>query len=305
LEELTLAYYEMAFRLRYVQSKGDAFQDFFSTIMGTRYPGDFVRVRPWGKLGDRKNDGYLSSKRQLFQCYAPREMDIATCKAKVKEDFNEALPFWKKYFDQWIFTHNDIDGLAADVLELLLALTAANPPVSAIQWGFDELRQEFKNLSEVDTSALLGPAPGRKDVIEVRLEDIQRLLEHISLQPEPLAVDVRVVPAEKLEYNQLSQSAGMLLRAGMTRSEVVKKYLRGLSDQTRYDRVAAAFRLRYQELRGEGLAPDDIFVGLQKFVAGGGVASTPHQAATLAILAFFFEACEIFERPPELTGTVA
>lgn len=305
MEELTAAYYETLFRLRYIESKGDVFQGFFSTIMEMTYPGDFVRVRPWGKHGDHKNDGYLPSKRQLFQCYAPREMDITTCKAKITADFTGALPFWKDYFDQWFFTHNDIGGLAADVLKLLLDLSAKHAPVSAAQWGYSELRQEFKQLSEVDIATLLGPAPGRKDVLDLRLEDVQRLLEHIALQPEPRAVDVRLVPADKLEYNQLSQAAAALLKAGMTRSEIVKKYLRGIADQTRYDRMAAAFRSRYQELKGEGLTPDDIFSGLQRFIAGQAVASPSHQAATLAILAFFFEACEIFERPPDVTDTLS
>ncbi len=300
MDELVAACYEMAFRSRYALSKGDAFQDLFSAMMELRHPSDFVRVRPWGKFGDHKNDGYLRSTRQLFQCYAPREMDMARCKAKIIKDFTEALPFWKEHFDQWVLAHNDIDGLAADVLKLLLDLSATHAPVSALQWGYAELHVEFRQLSEMDMARLLGPAPGRKDVVDVRLDSIQRLLEHIALQPEPLTVDVRVVPAEKLEYNQLSQAAGTLLKAGMTRSEVVKKYLRGLSDQTRYDRVAAAFRLRYRELKDEGMAPDEIFVGLQRFVAGGGVATPPNQAATLAILAFFFEACEIFERPPDL-----
>jgi len=305
LEEITAAYYETRFRVRYVESKGDVFQDFFSTIMEMRYPGDFVRVRPWGKLGDHKNDGYLASKRQLFQCYAPREMDMTTCKAKINEDFTEALPFWKDYFDQWFFTHNDFDGLAADVLKLLLDLSTAHAPVSAAQWGYAELRQEFKQLTDVDVATLLGHAPGRKDVLDLRLEDVKRLLEHIALQPEPLAVDVRLVPADKLEYNQLSQAVGTLLKAGMTRSGIVSKYLRGIADQTKYDRLAAAFRLRYREFKGEGRAPDDIFSGLQKFIAGEAVASPSHQAATLAILAFFFEACEIFERPPEVTSTLS
>jgi hypothetical protein len=187
LEELTTAYYASQFRLRYVESKGDDFQNFFSTIMEMRYPGDFVRVRPWGKLGDHKNDGYLASKRQLFQCYAPRKMDMATCKTKINEDFAGALPFWKDYFDQWFFTHNDIDGLPADILKLLLDLSSAHAPVSAAQWAFGELRQEFEQLSEVDVAALLGHAPGRKDVLDLRLEDVKRLLEHIALQPEPLA----------------------------------------------------------------------------------------------------------------------
>jgi hypothetical protein len=305
LDELTTAYYEILFRLRFRDSKGDVFQDFFSTIMEMRYPGDFVRVRPWGKLGDHKNDGYLPSKRQLFQCYSPREMGIAKCKKKVNDDFIGALPYWKDYFDTWFFTHNDIDGLAADILKLLLELSTAHAPVSAAQWGYADLRQEFKELSDVDIASLLGPAPGRKDVLDLRLEDVKRLLEHIALQPEPQVADVRLVPADKLEYNQLSQAVGTLLKAGMTRSELVKKYLRGIADQTSYDRTAAAFRLRYKELKEEGRAPDDVFVGLQRFIAGDGVASPSHQAATLAILAFFFEACEIFERPPELTGTLS
>jgi hypothetical protein len=305
LEEITAAYYELLFRVRRIESKGEAFQDLFSTIMEMRYSADFVRVRPWGALGDRKNDGYLPSKRQLFQCYAPREVELAKTITKINEDFKGALPFWREYFDQWIFVHNDYEGLPADVLKLLLELSAANAPVSAVPWGYAELFQEFIQLSEANMVRLLGPAPARKDIIDVRLEEIKSLLQHIALQPEPLTVDVRLVPADKLEFNQLSPAAGTLLKAGMTRAEVVKKYLRGIADQTRYDRVAAAFRLRYQELRAEGRVPDDIFAGLQKFVAGDGVASPSHQAATLAILAFFFEACEIFERPPDLAGAIS
>src|SRR3990172_3754551 len=40
-----------------------------------------------------------------------------------KEDFAGALPYWKNYFDEWIFTHNDVKGLAPDVLKLLLDLS--------------------------------------------------------------------------------------------------------------------------------------------------------------------------------------
>jgi hypothetical protein len=38
---------------------GDAFQDFFCTVMQEVHPGDFVRIRPFGKLGDKGCDGYL------------------------------------------------------------------------------------------------------------------------------------------------------------------------------------------------------------------------------------------------------
>jgi hypothetical protein len=303
LEDLKSAYYDVTFRLRYVESTGDSFQDLFSTIMEMRYPGDFVRVRPWGNIGDRKNDGYLRSQRKLFQCFAPRETKpLAKFIKKINDDFGSALPYWEQYFDEWVFTHNDTKGLAAPVLKLLLELSVKHKPLTATHWGYGELLAEFKALSSANVASLLGPAPGLKDVVEIRVEDVKRLLEHIALQPEPLTADVRPVPAAKLQYNQLSDAASTLLKAGMTRAEIVKKYLRGLADPTRHDRIAASFRHRYEELKGEGLPPDDIFAGLQKFVAGDGVPGPSHQAATLSILAHFFEACEIFERPPSEKG---
>ncbi len=299
MEEFSTSYYELAFRLRYAESAGESFQDFFSSLMELRYPGDFARVRPWGNVGDRKNDGYLRSKRMLFQCFAPHEMKISTCIKKINDDFTSALPYWKAHFDEWIFTHNDRRGLAPDILKLLLELSETHQPLVATHWGLTELLLEFRALPLAHKTSLLGPAPGMKDVVDVRVEDVKRLLEHISLQPEPINPDVRPVPAAKLQHNQLSNAAATLLKAGMTRADIVKKYLRGLSDPTRHDRVAAAFRQRYEELKLEGLPPDDIFVNLQKFVAGNSIASPTLQAATLAILAYFFEACEIFERPPE------
>jgi hypothetical protein len=267
--------------------------------MEMQYPSDFVRVRPWGNIGDRKNDGYLRSQRKLFQCFAPREMNLRICLEKINTDFAGALPYWRPHFDQWIFTHNDVKGLAPDVLKLLLDLTANHEPVIATHWGYAEILTEFKALSPTNVASLLGPAPELHHIVDMRLQDVKRLLEHIALQPEQIAADVRPVPAAKLQHNQLSDAAATLLKVGMTRAELVKKYLRGLSDQTRYDRIAAAFRLRYVELKQEGLPPDDIFANLQKYVAGDSVASPSHQAATLAILAHFFEACEIFERPSD------
>jgi hypothetical protein len=296
------AYYEMAFRVAYLESDGTAFQNLFSSLMEKRYPGDFVRVRPWGNVGDRKNDGYLGSQRRMCQCYAPRGMHLPKLLAKIEEDFREAVPYWKKHFDVWTFVHNDIDGLPPDALSLLLNLSAEHHPVTAVPWGYQELLWEFKQLSADDMASLVGPGPTMADLISIRVQDVQNLLQHMVLQPEPPSNDVRPVPADKLQHNQLSDGTAALLKAGMTRADIVKRYLRGLADPTRYDKVAAAFRRRYDELKVAGRPPDDIFVGLQRFVVGDQVASPREQAATLAILAFFFEACEIFERPPEAAG---
>ena len=58
----------------FLVKNGNEFEDWFSEIMELRYPGDFTRVSPWGADGDQKNDGYLRSKRMLFQVYAPETL---------------------------------------------------------------------------------------------------------------------------------------------------------------------------------------------------------------------------------------
>ena len=74
-------YWYLRFENKFVRSHATAFQDFFSTIMETRHPGDFQRVRTRGSQGDQKNDGYLKSSRTIFQVYAPNVMAAAAALA--------------------------------------------------------------------------------------------------------------------------------------------------------------------------------------------------------------------------------
>src|SRR3954471_14061066 len=103
------SWFQIRFQNKFIRLKGNAFQDFFADIMSRRYPNDFIRTRPWGAVGDRKNDGYLRSERTLYQVYAPNEMTASAAVSKIQEDFNEALPHWEDFFNKWIFVHNALD----------------------------------------------------------------------------------------------------------------------------------------------------------------------------------------------------
>ena len=169
MDDLARAFYKMKFELAFVTKKAGEFQDFFSSIMEKRYPADFVRMRPWGNVGDRKNDGYVRTRRILFQSYAPNEMEAAKCVAKINEDFSGALPHWKTHFGTWVFVHNSKQGLGPAVLTVLLDLGTANAPLIVTPWGFEELRREAMALSESDLASLLGPAPTRPRMIALAL----------------------------------------------------------------------------------------------------------------------------------------
>jgi hypothetical protein len=117
------AFYELKFENAFLRTKGDEFQTFFERLMGLAYKADFMACRPWGKQGDRKNDGFLKSERRLFQVYAPNEMAASKAIAKITEDFEGAKKHWGSHFDKWSFVHNAEGGLPAHVQDCRTSIT--------------------------------------------------------------------------------------------------------------------------------------------------------------------------------------
>jgi hypothetical protein len=299
MDDLSRAYYEVVFERDFLKKTGSQFQDFFSEAMEKRYPGDYIRVRPWGNVGDRKNDGYLRSERILFQVYAPNDLTAAEAIAKINEDFNGALPYWQQHFDTWTFVHNSRNGLGPDVTKRLLDLDEAHRPLRVLPWGFEEIRQRVFTLNLVDLASLLGPAPSRKDVLNVGFEELQVVLSAIARQRPVAEHDLRPVPPGKLLANGLSGSVKDLLTAGMSRSSLVGQFFQQHSDPNYGDEVVQAFRIKYRDLRAAETDPDIIFKLLYEFAGGYRRGEPSHETAVLAVLAYLFEQCDIFERPRE------
>lgn len=273
--------------------------------MELRYPnGDFTPVRPWGNMGDRKNDGYLKSRRQLFQVYAPVVLNRSETLAKVEEDFHGALPHWRQYFDTWTFVHKfDEDGIPPFLLQRLEELETANPGITCNHWGLSAFREELFQLhQEADVVTALGGfwAPSQRDVLGLRFEDVQLVLAHIEGGGNLAETDRRPVPPGKLEANALSEAVRDFIEVGFKRSNLVGRFFESYYDVTYGDRIGAAIRNEYIRLRESGILPDDIFWGLQKFITGPDQPGPKKSAAALAILAYFFEQCDIYERPRPL-----
>ncbi|MEO1002203.1 MAG: ABC-three component system protein [Cyanobacteria bacterium J06638_7] len=293
MDEFERAFRELQFKSAYLEKNGNEFQDWFATIMEKRFPSDFIRVRPWGKGGDRKNDGYVISKRWLFQVYAPNDMSAKDALAKIDEDYNGALPHWRQHFDTWIFMHNSKQGLGPDVTAKLIGLNGAGPP-AVCSWGFEELRRVVFELAPAELASLFGPAPGRRDMVNLGLDSLTPVLDHVAaMEPNPIP-DLRPPPADKIDRNMLSDNVAILLRAGMSRADLVRRYFE--VQPGRKDEIAESFRHRYAEVCSDGQSPDGVFAELQRHATGDGVPSPSRQSAALAVLAFFFEECDIFER---------
>jgi len=293
---LSEAYYELRFVDAFRSAKGDSFQTFFEKLMGLAYKGDFMACRPWGNTGDRKNDGFLKSEQRLFQVYAPNEMTSSSAKAKITEDFEGAKSHWGKYFNKWVFAHNALDGLPPRVQELLLNLEQSNPGITLEAWGLEELRAVFRKVSLDDRQAWFGFVPSDETKLELSFNDLQVVLETIANGSTPPHQVVKDVPMGKIEANALSESVCILLKAGMAKSPLVEAFFEKWSDESFGERIAESFRMKYQSLRRQH-NPDDIFAKLELWAGGGGPRTPRHQLAVLAVLAYYFASCDIFEEP--------
>lgn len=298
LDHFARYHFELQLRLKFREDVGDTFQVFFSRLMSKTHPGDFQPTRPWGSAGDRKCDGYLSSKRTLFQCYAPDELTLADAKAKIIEDFNGALPHQSKFWDNWVFVHNAVDGrLATDIVQLLEELRKQHAMVLISSWGYEEIRRLVFALPINEIVSLLGPPPQLQSFANLGIRDIADVLAQFGGAPSSQTDDLRPTPAGKIEFNRLSEATANLLRIGMSRADLVKRFFDTHPDPELGDRVVALFRAEYAKLREQGESPDHIYDQLFIFTIGPIQTDSVRTVGGYAVLAYLFEQCDIFERP--------
>lgn len=294
MDEFQRAFFGMKFRNAFLERRGKAFEDLFSKIMGHAFPGDFQLVRPYGNRGDLKCDGYRVSNKTVFQCYAPRALNLKKMLKKIDEDFGGAVEHWGTRMEHWSLVHNERDGLPADAVQRLVDLNAANPRVCLGQIGYAELYAIVMELAVVKLQDLFGPVPTQRTAAQLDYEALRPVVALIhGLDPDdnpPLSPP----SPSKLKVNDLSDAAAELLRLGRRRESLVERFFSDWPDPSLGEKIAQGFREQYRALKVADLSPDRIFTALQTF-AGGMDGAPSHQAAVLAVMSYFFERCDIFE----------
>lgn len=296
MDESTRQWYRLKCEVELRRKTGNAYQDFFADVMKMRHGEDFGRVRPWGNLGDRKCDGYLTSKKILFQVYAPNEMKLDAATKKIDEDYEGAEAYWGDHIRYWAFVHNSHDGLSGDIEKKLADMKAAHPHRNFCHYGPDWLQDEVMTLDATKIIALLGPPNYPHMMQEVRASDIADLIRSVSLQDHVLLTELPTVPPDKMNFNDFGPDVRKFIELGRTKEKAVENILENWPDPLYADRVADEFRFRYQELRDKGVEPDEIYHHLQKFVGISDAVDMGQQGAAYALLSYLFYHCDIFER---------
>jgi hypothetical protein len=302
-------WWRIALELRLRQCNGDAFQDFFSVVMGQLHGDDFVRVRPFGKLGDKGCDGYLNSSGQVFQCYGAMNGEtkqVSKLTKKMTDDFGTAAAKLAAIMREWHMVLNLIEGVPTEAITTLKRLETANPRLKFGFIGFEGFAERLFKLTPQQIGALLGPAASRSDAKNLDIETLRKLVNDLAAASDaaqPEAVDLRPVPVDKLVYNKLPNHWKTLISGGWINAPIVATYFERHPDPLTGDKIAALFKGKYSYFKAQNLAPGDIMAALFELVTGIGNVLPQQQVAAQALLAFLFENCDIFERDPQAVAS--
>jgi hypothetical protein len=303
-------WWQVALELKLRKCSGDAFQDFFSTVMDKVHGSDFVRVRPFGSLGDKGCDGYLQSSGQVFQCYGALNGQLGGGKVtylvhKMGDDFAKAVQAIASIMKEWHMVHNLVDGLPVEALVKLEQMKMNDSERKFGFIGIEGLKERIFSLEVAEIEDLLGVVATSQDTQNLQAEELRDLIAGIAAAADDLQVDVtsiRPVRPDKLEFNQLPGHWRALIKGGWQNTDLVTTYLDRHRDPLVGERVAQVFRVRYRYLRDQHLSPGAIMTALYEFVAGIGTIPPSRQVAAQALLAFLFESCDIFEDKPPMVA---
>jgi hypothetical protein len=275
------------------------FENWFAALATRVYGTDFELIKAGGKHGDKKSDGRRISTQTVFQCYAPESPATfaAKAKAKIEDSFPEVTQFWPD-LKEWVFVHNNSAGLPTAVSDKLEQIRKEYPKLKIVAASRAFLKDELHDkLSLQQLWDIYRPT--HLPFSEVKMEHIKPLLKRViearTSVPDPNSFGD--IPNEsKLDFNQLSRDSAFDIRRARPHIDVVERYLAGMSNPSNASIIQSEMRAEYLKLKDLGYDPDEILGKLVTFCGGCEHATTT--AAAYVIVAYYLDACDVFENVP-------
>ncbi len=204
---------DILFRIKILQYKGQAFEDFFVFVM-TKAEPNFQPVKAYGNIGDRKNDGFVSQTGIYYQVYAPRDVNkektVGDAVKKLETDFKGLYDKWNNIcaIKKFYFVVNDrYEGLPAPIIQKALELKS-NPLYSEIEietFTAKDLQGKFDMLDENDMQEIVGFIPDVSDCI-IEYDALNEVVRYLLNAELPISTGEKlVVPdfVQKITFNNL------------------------------------------------------------------------------------------------------
>ena len=295
-EEKTLARHLFVNRL--LKANGQKFEDIFTAVMNYAEP-DFQQIKPWGNIGDRKNDGYIKSKGIFFQVFAPEEIEKSYVDVvnKIEKDFAGLISQWSSVNEFYFVVNDKYLGVNADCEKKIQEIKEKH---SLSKTGFFTSKDVENVLFALTDDQILSVAGFLPDPMNMQTLDYSILNEVIefvmkSALPDNMCGKMTVPDwDEKIKFNQLTELTATYLSNGYLQIGVLENYLKNngkfLSDEL-HKKLYQIYTVEKEKRQ----AGDDLFWAIVNELSPK--TESIYQSAVIVLMAKYFESCDIFEEP--------
>jgi len=297
-DEKTLA--RILFQNKIFKSDGQKFEDLFCDIMSYAEP-EFRKIKPWGNIGDRKNDGYIENKGIFYQVYAPEDIskNYTEVVRKLEGDFKGLINQWKNVKEFYFVVNEKYKGVNADAEQSLTNLKDIYKLNKSGIITSDNLERKLFLLDDDQIQVIIGSIPKIDTILKLDYSILHEIVGYILELPlKPIIGEIKFPDwDEKIQFNKLSPYSKHLLNNGTQTFGALDLFLHKqsfLAEELQKKMISI-----YQEIKEKwksvSFTGEHIFWEMIEQCSPR--KSKAFQEAIIVILAKYFESCDIFEEP--------
>ena len=295
VQEKTFA--RQLFQNKILKADGQIFEDIFSAIMNYAET-DFQQIKPWGNIGDRKNDGYIKSKGIFYQIYAPEDIrkSYTNVVSKLKKDFDGLKAQWSLVNEFYFVVNDKYKGVNADCEKIIQEIKISHNLNDAGFLTAKDLENILFELEDDQIYLITGHIPDPANIKQLDFSILNEVIGHIMKLPLNEGDKSKIVLPdwnEKIYLNGLSEFVSRLLNNGFFQVHYLDKYLKNNSDF-----LADSLRDKMNEVYSqekENKSGDELFLAIIN--SASPKAEYMYQTSVIVIMSKYFETCDIFEEP--------
>jgi hypothetical protein len=285
------------FQNKIFRANGQVFEDIFTAIMNYA-EADFRSIKPWGNIGDIKNDGYIKNKGKFYQVYAPEDIWKSYTDAvnKLKTDFAGLKSHWNPVNEFYFVINDKYKGVNADCEQTIQEIKEKHHLNNVGFLTAKDLENILFNLDDDQIFLITGNIPNPAAIKQLDYSILNEVIGYIMQLSLNQGDESKIVSPDwdkKIKFNNLSEPVANLLNNGYFQLHLLNEYLSNNSDF-----LADSLRDKMNEIYSQG---KNINYGDNLFWAIVNCASPKakqmYQTSVIVIMSKYFETCDIFEEP--------
>lgn len=297
-DEKTIA--RILFENKIFRADGQVYEDLFTEIMTNAEP-NFRKIKAWGNIGDRKNDGYVEDKGIYFQVFAPENIKISYPNVikKLNTDLKGLLEQWAPVNEYYFVVNDKFKGVNADAQQTLTELKNKYNLKTCKFITADDLSKKVFSFEDDIIQKIVGFLPNTDNLSNLEYSALKAVIGHIMKLSLPITEENVKRPDwnEKIEFNKLSSHSANLLDLGSINLGGLEKYLANQTPlarelQEQMTGIYEKIKTDWKELKYNS---DNVFWEIINICVPKN--ENIYQMPVLTIMSKYFESCDIFEEP--------